>query len=252
MSAALMEEHISNMRRLVALSRSHVIDSYSALVGDSLDFDELIERFKTAEKYAIDAISAGKIADSALPQSIRSDVQKLLHGGAVSNMPNLFNECKRPVASKSLSTVQDAAQCLLNQYKFENLPRASPYHSLPVSHLLNSGIFADISLRSDARSFEKQLKALSRLKEVTVAEHTESACIRVLCTTSSFVTELVLEKFLHCYEISSINIRPLKGALFEIPSAFFTALRASADCRLAQLRQSCRYFFGAFSGFPAL
>lgn len=238
------------MRRLVAHSRSHVIDCYSALVGDSLDFDELIERFKSAEKYAVDAIIAGKSADSALPLSIRSDVQKLLLGGAVSSLPNLFNESKRSVASKSLATAQETAQCLLlNEHEFQHLPLASPCHLLPVSHLLNSGIFADISLRSDARSLDKQLKALSRFKEISVAEHTESACTRVSCTTSSFVIELVLEKFLHCYEISFIHVRPLKGAHFEIPSAFFNALRASADCRLAQLRQTCRYLrsLSAFS-----
>lgn len=241
MSVFVSEEHICNLRRLVALSRSHVIESHSALVGDSLDFDELIERFKIAEKYAIDAIGAGKSADSALPLSIRNDIQKLLHGGAVSSLPNLFYESKRPVASKVLTTAQEAAQCLLNQHHFQHAPRISLYHLLPLSHMLSSGIFADISLRSDARSLDKQLKALSRFKEISVAEHTESACIRVSCTASSFVTELVLEKFLHCYEISSINIRPLKGSNVEIPSAFFRALRASADCRLAQLRQTCRY-----------
>ena len=242
MSIAVAEDHISNMRRLLALSRSHVIDSHSALVGDSLNFDELVERFRTAEKLAGDAVAAGKSADSALSLPIRSDVQKLGHGGAVSNMPNLFSESKNLAGSKGLITAQETAQCLLQQYAHHHSPPATPHHLLPVSHLLSAGVFADVSLRSDTRSLDKQLKALSRFKDVSVSEPpiTDSACIRVVCATSSFVTELVLEKFLYCYEISSINVRPLKGGPLEMPSAFFMALRASAESRLAQLRQTCR------------
>jgi hypothetical protein len=212
-------------------------------VADSLNFDDLIERFKTAEKYAADAIVAGKCADSALPMSIRSDVQKLWHGGSASNLPNLFNESKRHLASKGLNSAQETAQCLLNQCAARQFPCPVPHHLLPVSHMLSAGVFADISLRSDARGLDKQLKALSRLKEVSVSElpYLDSTCIRVSCTTTSFVAEFVLGKFLHCYEISSFNIWPLNGVNSEIPSAFFRALRASAESRLAVLRRSCRY-----------
>ena len=240
MSIFVAEEHIINMKRLLALSRSNVMDSHSALVGDSLHFDELVERLKTAEKHAADAVVAGKCADSALPPSIRSDVQKLQCAGSVSNMPNMFAESKRSGASKGLATAQETALLLLNDFALQHAPCSSPSHFLPGSHMLSAGVFSDVSLRSDARSLDKQVKALSRLKEVSVTEHTESARIRVTCTTSSFVAELILEKFLHCYEISSINIRPLKGSNHEIPSVFFSALRASAECRLAQLRQTCR------------
>ena len=241
MSSAVAEEHINNLRRLLALSRSHVIDSHSALLGDSLNFDELIERFRTAEKHAADAIPVGKSADSSLSLSIRSDVQKLGHGGAVSNMPNLFSESKSLAGSKGFTTAQETAQYLLHQYAHHDTPPA-PHHSLPVSHMLSAGVFADVSLRSDTRSLDKQLKALSRFKEVSVSEPpiTDTACIRVACATSSFVAELVLEKFLYCYEISSINVRPLKGGPLEMSSVFFVALRASAESRLAQLRQTCR------------
>jgi hypothetical protein len=155
-------------------------------------------------------------------------------------MPNMFAESKRSGASKGLATAQETALLLLNDFALQHAPCSSPNHFLPGSHMLSAGVFSDVSLRSDARSLDKQVKALSRLKEVSVTEHTESARIRVTCTTSSFVAELILEKFLHCYEISSINIRPLKGSNHEIPSVFFTALRASAECRLAQLRQTCR------------
>ena len=240
MSMAAAEEHISSMRHLVALSRAHVIDSHSALVGDSLNFDELLERFKAAEKHASDAVVAGKCADSTLPLSIRNDIQKLMNGGAVSNMPNLFAESKRHIASKSFASAQETAMCLLSQSALQN--SSCPNHLLPSSHMVTAGVFADVSLRSDARSLEKQLKVLSRFKEIAVTEHTESACVRVACAASSFVAELVLEKFLHCYEISSVNIRPLKATTSEIPSAFFAALRASAECRLAQLRHTCKYF----------
>jgi hypothetical protein len=240
MSIAAAEEHISSMRQLVALSRAQVIDCHSALVGDSLNFDELLERFKSAEKLASDAVVAGKCADSMLPLPIRNDIQKFMNGGAVSNMPNLFAESKRHAASKTFASAQETAVCLLNQPALHN--SSSPHHLLPSSHMLSTGVFADVSLRSDARSLEKQLKALSRFKEVAVTEHTESACVRIQAAAPSFVAELVLEKFLHCYEISSVNIRPLKGANSEIPSAFFAALRASAECRLAQGRRRRRYY----------
>ena len=240
MTIAVAEEHINNMKRSLALSRSHVMDSHSAIVGDSLNFDELIDRLKTAEKHAADAVVAGRCADSLLPLSIRSDVQKFQHGVSVSNMPNMFSESKRVVACNGLTAAQETALQLLNESALQCLPCANPSHVLPRSHMLAAGVFADVSLRNDARSLDKQVKALSRLKEISMTEHTESSRIRIACATSSFVAELVLEKFLHCYEISSINIRTLKGSNHEIPSAFFTALRASAECRLAQLRHTCR------------
>jgi hypothetical protein len=241
MSIAVAEEHINNMKRLIALSRSQVMSSHSALAGDSLNFDELIDRLKTAEKHSADAVFSARCADSALPLSIRSDIQKLQHGGSVSNMPNMFSESIRHFASKGMNTAQETALFLLNEFALQHSPCAHPSHLLPVSHMLTAGVFADVSLRSDARSLDKQVKALSRLKDVSVSEHTESARIRITCAASSFIVELVLEKFLHCYEISSINVRPLKGPNNELPSAFFTALRASTECRLAQLRQTCRY-----------
>ena len=160
MTLAVAEEHINNMKRSLALSRSHVMDSHSAIVGDSLNFDELIDRLKTAEKHAADAVVAGRCADSLLPLSIRSDVQKFQHGVSVSNMPNMFSESKRAVACNSLTAAQETALQLLNESALQCLPCANPSHVLPRSHMLAAGVFADVSLRNDARSLDNnQLNA---------------------------------------------------------------------------------------------